>query len=390
MEVLVLAAMAVVLLALAGLVFVGGRALRPSAVSGASRITGPWPAAAVLVPVTGAAPGLAGRLTALLCQDYPHYQVIFTTRDATDPATGVIRSLLPHHPRARHVLAGPARSCGQKNHNLLAALKLLGPAPEILVFCDSNQEAPPGWLKELVAPIVAGEAQVVSGYHQIIASDPGVAALGRAISVLALYLTKPFDRLNQPWGGATAIRGRLFEELEVARLWAENVVDDVSLAVRLLRAGIRVGLAPGACLYTPLQHETLAGWGQWLTRQWLYLKFCLPLSWLAAGLLAYGLAALILLAALRLLLAPLGLVSGSATLASALFLAGLTGIGIYLRSLHPQPGPWRKWLAAYFAAMVMAAWCHGETLFTMEMGWRDIVYRVGWQGKVREIVSSEQ
>ena len=81
---------------------------------------------------------------------------------------------------------------------------------------------------------------------------------------------------------------------------------------------------------------------------------------------------------------------GSLALAAALFLAGLTGLCLALRSCHPHPGPWGKWLAAYFAAMGMASWCHLQTLGTMEMRWRGIVYRVGWRGRVVEIVASSQ
>ncbi len=389
MGIFLLAAMGLVSLALAVLIFEGGRRLRRGAAAAVSPLTAD-PPVAVRVPVTGAAAGLAGRLTALLSQDYPDYRVVFATRDAADPATAVILSIIPYNPRARHVIAGPARNCGQKNHNLLAAVKLLGQDPEILVFCDSNQEAPRTWLRELVAPILAEKDQVTSGFHHVIASEPGVAALGRAVAVLALYLIKGFRRLNQPWGGATAIRRSLFENLGVAQLWAENVVDDVSLAARLAEARIPVGSSPGASLSTPLPGETLSSWQVWLIRQWLYLKFCMPLTWLAGGLVAYLLTALVLLAAAGLLLTPLGLVAGSPALTGGLFLAVLTALGIALRSCHPQPGPPGRWLAAYFAAMGMASWCHLKTLCIMEMRWRGISYRVGWRGKVVEIVSSEQ
>lgn len=389
MEVFIIPAMALVLLGLAYLIFAGGRRLRPGTAAEVSRLTA-WPRLAVLVPVTGAAAGLKARLEALLSQDYPSYQVVFTTRDAEDPATAVILVLIASHPRARHVVAGPARGCGQKNQNLLAAVHLVGQTPEILVFCDGNQSASPDWLKELVAPLVAGQAQVTSGYHQVIAPEPGIAALGRAISVLALYLTKGFRRLNQPWGGATAIRRRLFEDLAVAQVWAENVVDDVSLAARLVRAGLPVVLATGARLDTHIEGETLAGWREWLTRQWLYLKFCMPLTWLAAGLVVHLHLVLVLLAAASLLLGPIGLASWSLALAAGLFLAGLTGLGLALRSIYPHPGPWGKWLTAYFAALGMASWAHLLTLLTMEMRWRGMVYRVGWRGRVVEIVVSSQ
>ena len=378
--------MVLVLVALTLLIFVGGRPLRAAGV----KLAGPWPRVALLVPVTGAAAGLAARLQMLLKQDYPHYQVVFATRDAADPATAVILSLIPHYAQARHVLAGPARSCGQKNNNLLAAVKLVGQVPKILVFCDSNQETPATWLRELVAPIVRGEAQVASGFHQVITSEPGIATLGRAVTVLALYLTKGFRRLNQPWGGATAIRRSLFESLDVAKLWAENIVDDVSLAARLVRAGIPVGTPMGASLYTLLDQETPEGWRNWLIRQWLYLKFCMPLTWLAWGLVVHLVLALIVLAGVRLLLLPLGVVATGPALAGVSFLAGLTWLGIGLRSYNPQPGPTAKWLLACFAAIGMASWCHLKTLSVMEVHWRAMVYRVGWRGKVVEVVSREQ
>ncbi len=386
------AAMALMLSYLSVLIFVGGRPLRSAAAAAeVDRIRGPWPRLALLVPVTGAAAGLEGRLQALLRQDYPDYEVVFATRDAQDPATAVILSLMPHYPRARHVVAGAARSCGQKNHNLLAAVKLVGRTPEILVFCDSNQEASPEWLRELTAPLAAGKAGVSSGYHHVIAANFGVAALGRAVTVLTLYLAKGFRRLNQPWGGATAIRRSLFVELGVAPHWAENVVDDVSLAARLAQAGIRVEAPRGARLYTRLEGQTLRDWNRWLTRQWLYLKFCLPLTWLGGGLVVHLLLALVALAVTTPLLALLGLVSGTMPTAGAvLFLAGLVWLGVALRALHPSPGPWRQWLAAFLAAMAMASWCHLKTLFIQEILWRGIAYRVGWGGRVIRVSSDRE
>ena len=385
MEGFILGAMGLVLLIMAGLVLVGGLVLKDVAPGDRPKEPERWPAVALIVPVTGAAPGLAERLSSLLSQDYPDYQVIFATRDREDPATGVILSLIPQYPHARHVISGRATTCGQKNHNLLAGLRTIGEGPEILAFCDSNQLAPALWLKELVRPIALGQAAVTSGYHHIIPQDKRIATLGRAISVLTLYLTKGFKRLNQPWGGATGMARRLFDSLGVAKIWAENVVDDVSLAARLIRAGILVELAPGACLATPLGGETLTGWSQWLTRQWLYLKFCLPGTWLAGGLLQHLLALLVILAGGRFLLGLMGWTSPASALTAALFLALLTGLGMALRPLHPGPGPLKSWLPAFYAAIFMASWCHFKTCFTQELQWRGLTYRVTRGGRVTEV-----
>ena len=76
-----LAGMAAVLLAFFGLVRAGSRVLAPEARRYEPDQPERWPRLALIVPVAGAPPGLAQRLTALLHQDYPDYQVIFATRD---------------------------------------------------------------------------------------------------------------------------------------------------------------------------------------------------------------------------------------------------------------------------------------------------------------------
>jgi ceramide glucosyltransferase len=145
-----------------------------------------------------------------------------------------------------------------------------------------------------------------------------------------------------------------------------------------------VGLAAGANLLTPLKGETLTGWRDWLTRQMLYLKFCLPGTWLAVGFLFYLLAGLALLAGLWLMAAPLG---GSPALAwfGAVFLAGLTGLALILKTMHPKCASWRAWLPGFYAAIFMAAWCHLRTWPLKELNWRGISYRVARKGRVEGI-----
>ncbi len=373
------------LLAVAGLVLAGGRAVKTEGPPAEADPPGGWPPVALIVPATGAAPDLAANLHSLLTQDYPDYQVVLVTRDLSDPATPVISSLIRDHPRARLGLSGPAQGCGQKNHSLLAGLRLVGDAPAVLAFADATRLAPPGWLRALVAPLARGKARFASGYHQIWPRDRGVASRSRAVTVLSLYLTKGISWLNHPWGGATAMERTAFEDLEVARLWAGNVVDDVSLAARLKKAGIPVANAPEAVLSTRLTGDSWREWSAWLTRQWLFLKFCLPGTWLAAGALLYLLAGLVLLSAAALLLAPLAWAPPGLTLAATLFLALLTGLGLMLKRLHPQPGPTGLWLAGFYAAILNGAWRHLLTWPIQHIRWRGLCYHTSRGGRVREI-----
>lgn len=379
--------MAVVLLALAGLARVGGRALARGVQTGNIDPSSSWPPLALIVPVAGAPPGLARRLTALLHQDYPDYQVIFAIRDRRDPAARVITELSPGKAPARLVVAGPARTCGQKNQNLLAGVRLAGENPEILATCDSNQEAPPDFLRKLAAPVARGQGAVTSGYHQVIPGDRRLTTWGRAVCVLFLYLTKAVPRLNQPWGGATAIRRDLFAALNVDRLWAETVVDDVSLAALLIREGIPVRLSFGADLATPVSGETLGSWQSWLFRQWIYLKYYLPGSWLAAGAFIHFLALLTLYSAAAVFLAAWGWAAPGAALPALTFLTGLGLLALSLRRLHPAPPGWPLWLAACLASLFMASWVHFLTCLTQKISWRGTAYMVDWRGRVASVWS---
>ncbi len=385
LSVLLVSGMALVLLAFAGLVRAGSRVLGPGAQSGEPEPPWRWPRLALIVPVAGSPPGLAERLEALLQQDYPDYQVIFAIRDREDPATGIIASLIQGQARARLVVAGPAKHCGQKNFNLLAGVRLAGEDSEILAFCDSNQKAPADFLRRLAAPVARGKALVTSGYHHIIPGDDRLATWGRAVSVLTLFHTKAVPWLNQPWGGATAIRRDLFTKLGVEQLWAETVVDDVSLAARLIQARIPVGLSKGADLATPVSGETFASWQSWLFRQWIYLKYYLPGSWLAAGVLLYLLTAVTLMSLLRLLIDPWTWGSPLTLLLSLAFLAVLVNRALAMRCQHPRPcsRPW--WLAAFFSTLGMAAWVHFKTCLTQKIAWRGTVYQVDWRGRVTDI-----
>ena len=133
----------------------------------------PWPRVAVLVPVTGAAAGLAGRLQALLSQDYPAYQVVFTTRDAHDPATAVILSLIRRYPGPGTWSAARPGAAARRITTCWRPLKFAGRTPELLVFCDSNQEAPTTGSRNWWRPSSAGKVEVTSGFHHVLAGEPG-------------------------------------------------------------------------------------------------------------------------------------------------------------------------------------------------------------------------
>jgi ceramide glucosyltransferase len=348
-----------------------------------------WPAypkVALIVPLTGDSPEMPAALESLLSQPYPDYETILVTRDSKDAAIPLVRELMSRHTRVRHLVSGPATACSQKNHNIIAGVRALDEDVEILVFCDSTHQAPPHFLRELIHPIVTGAAVITSGFHRIIPGDARIATLGMLQTVLTLHLLHGFAAIALPWGGATAIRRSAFHIYGLEGTLKVNVLDDFPQGQRLLRFGIRSVPVATAVLNTDLTGQTLCGWETWLTRQLLYLKYCLPVVWFPAALLIWVLAAPILFAALATLGGILGLVAPPLALVSLGFLLALTALGAYCRTLVPEPPPMGAWLLGFYANIFMTCWCYLKTWLTDTISWRGISYRVAWGGRVKQVI----
>ena len=378
-----LAAMAAQLAVLAGLYLLGRRHVRGG--DGPEPMPASCPRVAVIVPVTGDDPGMRRAVASIVDQDYPDCLFVFATADADDPAVAMVEATVGSDPRVMRVTAGPAERCGQKNHNILAGVRAAHTA-EIFVFCDSSHVADRRFVTNLAAPIIRGDAPMTSGFHKIVPEDEATGTIGMAVTCMALHLMQPIRAITQPWGGAMAISRPAFERFGLWDLWGKNIVDDFSMGPHLHRFGVAAWPVASACLDTPMAGMTLGRWDVWLTRQLLYLKFCIPPGWLASIAAVFVLSAPPLLAVGLLAGALAGAVGCGTALAALLYLAGFLGFGLAYRGLCPRPVGLLPWLRGYVATFGMLAWCFGRTFATNTMGWRGITYKVGWGGVVKAVV----
>jgi ceramide glucosyltransferase len=204
------------------------------------------PRVAVLVAVKGHAVQLDPFLRSLFDQDYPDYRVIFAVESADDPAIAAIEPWRERlGARVTLVVAGLSVDEGQKTTNLLAAVSRLGPSDEVIVFADADIVADRDWLKQLVAPLTNGEADLVSGFTWVVASDrrPATFLLASISSALSTFPRLPF--LNAAWGGSTALTRQTFEALGVATAWHGTLSDDLQLTAIAQRARCRIAAPPG-------------------------------------------------------------------------------------------------------------------------------------------------
>ncbi|MBO4313172.1 MAG: glycosyltransferase [Desulfovibrio sp.] len=343
-----------------------------------------WPKAALIVPVAGTHPRMHDALESLLRQDYPDFVPIFVTATEDEPAAALVGEFSEQHPALRHVIAGEAALCGQKNHNLLCGIAEANAAgAACYAFCDSTHLAAPGHLRSLLFPLADGRAVFTTGYHMVNPQDDGIVTLGYCMSVLIMRLLQSISAFIQPWGGSMAVSREAYERLDISSLWGRTVVDDCALVPFLQRKGIRVHLAASALLTTYAENHRLSVWRSWMARQLLYPKFCVPLQWgLLGGLLvvmqipqAYSLV-VVALSLLGINVQPQELIPALVWLfASFLLVDGQRAC--LARSVSAL-----RWFLSFLLACGMFAFVHASTLFTKKIFWHGWAYTVGTGGTV--------
>lgn len=350
---------------------------------------GVWPRAAMIIPVAGTHPAMEKALTSLLQQDYPQLLPVLVTATAEEDAAQLIGSLRERFPQIRHVVAGQASGCGQKNHNSLQGVAAVADTADIYLFCDSTHLAEPDFARCLLGPVIRGETAFSTGYHVVEPLDDQPVTLAYALSVLLMRFLQALSAFTQPWGGAMCMSRQAFERYGVAELWKNNVVDDCSLAAHLQTQGVSVRLCAAALLRTRAAGHSLSVWRAWMDRQVLFLRFCMPGQWLLLGILACIMALPPLGAALALTGGLLGLGSSAASLLSLLWLALLAvSLGPWRaflgRSPNAQPSLVR-WLWAFGLAAGMFALVYAQSVKAREIVWKDRAYIVGRGGRVLDV-----
>ena len=211
------------------------------------------PFASVIAPCRGLDDGLRDNLAALFEQDYPTYEIIFVSDRVDDRSLNLVNEIIntagsSERVSARIVIAGDAVDCGQKVHNLRAAVAKVDPRCEVLVFVDTDARPHSGWLRSLVAPLRDESIGAATGYRWFIPESLGVASQLRSLwnASIASALGENGDK-NFCWGGSTAIRRETFDRLTILERWRGTVSDDFTMTRVLQEAKLPIHFVP-ACL----------------------------------------------------------------------------------------------------------------------------------------------
>lgn len=344
-----------------------------------------WPSVGMIVPMAGADRRMPAAVRSLLIQNYPKYIPVLVTAENEEPAADLVRRIQKDYPHVRHVVAGPAHNCGQKNHNSLRGIAAVKNEVEVFVFCDSTHMAKPNFLRHLVGPIAAGEAEFSTGYHVVIPNDHRPVTLAYAMCVLLMRLLQAVSSFTQLWGGAMAMTREAFGRYAVEELWECNVVDDCSLSARLQNLRVPVRLCPGALLHTEATNHERHVWRAWMDRQVLFLKFCMPLQWGLLGFMGIAMAVPPLLAIFILLGGLFNVSSALAVLLVVLWVILLAKVLHLWRGLLRHSISFSKWFLSFLDAVVMFVLVYVHSLTAKSIVWHGQRYVVGRCGRVIRI-----
>lgn len=342
----------------------------------------------ILVPVKGLLSCHEVVLRSLLEQDYEPYVVTFILESADDPANTVVDKLCAQHPMGRKLISGMSNCCAQKNHNLVEGSKNLKPETQILVFCDSTNLAEPHWLQGFTAPLRAGDVQVVTTFRAFDPRPETMAGMGQAVYAACIVVLNSVKK--NPWGGATGIQRKTFEDLKVALAWSRTVVDDLVLGNVLREAGVEVSFDPCHLLTTPLECQTFQGLLSYLDRQILFPKFTNPGIWLSSLVCSVSLTlglTIALVAAALYLLGYAGALLGWVSMAS-LGLAVLAGLS--LRGLSSLRLTTSRWLLSIISLLIVGTFVFLRSIFVNRIEWHGTTYYPGSSGVVLRMERSGQ
>jgi ceramide glucosyltransferase len=336
-------------------------------------------------------PGLERNLVSLCEFDHQNYEVFFVLASESDPAYGVVKRVAAtSRVKATVVIAGKPENCSEKVNNLRVAVEQLPEEFEVLVFADSDGRPGKGWLHHLVAPLNDSRLGATTTMRWLVPNDSRLpTALLAAWNASVVTMLGPHNK-NFCWGGGTAIRRAIFEQIGMHEAWQYSFSDDYSLTTMIERSRRQIVFLP-ECL-TPSYVETdFDGLLEFTTRQLRITRVYRPRLWITAFATHFLYCLTLILGvtvALNLALASRPAFQVTTLLILPLLLAAIRGalrvIGVTdaLPSLRPLVMS-QSWIYILLALVV-------PFLYVVNFFLSAIGRRISWRGIHYELISPEQ
>jgi Glycosyl transferase family 21 len=212
----------------------------------------------LLVPMRNEAAGLAASAAGLLRQDAG--ELILLDDESGDGSASLARSLLAAHPGAR-VIAGTPPPPGWVGKSWACHQLAAQASGSLLMFCDADVLLADGAAAAVLAQMRAQRADVFSVFPRQLTGTLGEHLITPLIDDVLLCLL-PFRLLSADVPSAATANGsllvftrRAYDELGGFAAVRGDLAEDVAIARRARRAGLKLGLALGGELVATRMYE---------------------------------------------------------------------------------------------------------------------------------------
>ena len=234
------------------------------------------PQAAILLALRGADPDLAHGLKRLMQQDYPNYELRIVVDSETDPAWDVVRRSI-EETHASNVRVSPLRErpaqCSLHCASLVQLAGELDESTELFALADGDIVAHASWLRELVTPILQGQADATSGNRWYAPPRGRFGSILRyvwnAAAVIAMF------SYGIPWGGTFAGRTGDLHRSGLIDKWKKALAVDAPIHDCWRRLGLRIRFVPSLMMVNR-EECNFAGAFAFLSRQLTWSRLYQP------------------------------------------------------------------------------------------------------------------
>lgn len=234
------------------------------------------PRVSIIVPARNEERNIRTCISSLLGQEYPFFEVIVVNDQSEDGTADIIFDLQKHYPQLR-VLDSDALPQGWTGKNRACHVGYRQAQGELLVFTDADTEHAPHFLSKAVAALLHEQADlltVIPRFSTISLAEkaimPALAWLAYAVFPFALMNRNRLKLLSFANGAFILFCRSAYEKIGGHAAIRDTVIDDLALAVRTRKAGMRCVAVNGSgaldCrMYTSLR-EIYSGFAKNLFR----------------------------------------------------------------------------------------------------------------------------
>ena len=223
-----------------------------------------WPRVTLLKPLCGMEPQLQRSLESFFAQEYPDFEIIFGTRDASDPALDVVERMQRRYPwvDVKVVFSGEPNHPNAKVCSLQKMIQ--ASTSEYFIFSDSDVHVEQNYIYEVVRPLLDPEVGAATCLYRGVSTGSlwsRLEALGMSVEMTAgVMAAELVEGMKFTLGPTMAMRHEVVEQAGGIGALAEYCSDDYLLGNRIAELGYKVVLSDHVIEHIVLNRSFIASW----------------------------------------------------------------------------------------------------------------------------------